>query len=271
MSLASLRALAVAAPLLLAPAVHAAPPDKAPAPPAVDKAAPALPAAPTADQLLDAMDKNMTFESRRSRMVMTVEGRRTRSYEIVGYSRGQEDSAMEYLAPARDKGTRMLKLGGELWIYLPAVDRVQKISGHMLREGMMGSDLSYEDLMASRELRKAYASSILGEETVDGVACWKLEMKSKDDTVSYPRRVSWIAKDTLIPAKQELYALSGMLLKTWTMSDVKEFANGRRFPTKMQIIDNVKKDSKTTLEFKELEFGVSVQEEVFALRWLERH
>jgi outer membrane lipoprotein-sorting protein len=226
---------------------------------------------PSADELLTAMDKNMTFQTRRARMTMVVEGRRTRSYDIISYGRGQEDSAMEYLAPARDKGTRMLKLGGELWLYLPGVDRVQKISGHMLRDGMMGSDLSYEDLMSSAELRKAYTAKVVGEEVIEGVACWKIELKAHDDTVSYPRRVSWVTKDTLIPAKQELYALSGLLLKTWTMSDAKEFPGGRRFPTKMVIVDNVKKESSTRLEFKELEFGVALEQEVFALRWLERH
>lgn len=226
---------------------------------------------PTAEQLLDAMDKNLTFESRRSTVVMTVTGRRTRTYELVINSRGEEDSAIEYLAPARDKGTRMLKLGGELWIYLPSIDRVQKVSGHMLREGMMGSDLSYEDLMASRELRKAYTAKVTGEETLDGAPCWKLELVAKDPSVSYPKRLTWISKDTLIPARQELYALSGMLLKTWTMSGVKELAGGRRFPTQMAITDAVKKESVTRLEFKALEFGVPLQDEVFALRWLERH
>ncbi len=227
--------------------------------------------APTADELLDAMDKNLTFKTRKSRLTMTVEGRRTRRYEMVIFGRGQEDSAIDYLAPPRDKGTRMLKLAGELWIYLPSVDRVQKISGHMLREGMMGSDLSYEDLMASRELRKAYDAKVVGEETVDGQVCWKLEMKAHDESVSYPRRVTWVSKDSLIPLKQELYALSGMLLKTWTMSDVKPFEGGRLFPTKMTIRDDVKKESVTRLEFSELEFGIKLEEEVFALRWLERH
>jgi outer membrane lipoprotein-sorting protein len=226
---------------------------------------------PTADELLAAMDKNMTFETRRAHLTMTVEGRRTRTYDIISYSRGQNDSAMEYLSPARDKGTRMLKLTNDMWLYLPGVDRVQKISGHMLRDGMMGSDLSYEDMMTSAELRKAYVATLVGEETFDGHQCWKLELKSKDDTVSYPRRLSWITKDSLIPAKQELYALSGMLLKTWAMTNVKDFAGGRRFPTKMVITDNVKKESSTTLEFKELEFGISLEQEVFALRWLERH
>lgn len=149
---------------------------------------------PTADELIAAMDKNMTFQTRKARISMVVEGRRTRTYEMVSYGRGQHDSAMEYLAPARDKGTRMLKLGGELWLYLPGADRVQKISGHMLREGMMGSDLSYEDMLSATELRSRYVSTVLGEEVVDGVPCWKVEMKAKDDTVSYPRRLSWVTR-----------------------------------------------------------------------------
>jgi outer membrane lipoprotein-sorting protein len=225
---------------------------------------------PTAEQVMDRMDKNLTFEARRTRTVMTVEGRRTRSYELTSYGRGEEDAAIEYMAPPREKGTRMLKLGDDLWIYLPAVDRVQKISGHMLRQGMMGSDVSYEDMMASRELRKRYTATVSGEGTADGRACWKLELKAKDDTVAYPRRVSWIDKETYIPLKQELYALSGMLLKTWIMSEVKDFPGGRKFPTRMTIQDHVKKESITRLEFKEIEFGIQFPKEIFSLRWLER-
>ena len=235
-------------------------------------AEPASPSgAPTAEQLLAAMDKNLTFEARKTRTVMTVEGRRTRSYEMVSYGRGEEDAAMEYVSPARDKGTRMLKLGDELWIYLPNVDRVQKISGHMLREGMMGSDVSYEDMLASRELRKRYNAKVTGAADLNGRGCWVLELKAKDDTVTYPKRITYVDKQTYVPVKQELYALSGMLLKTWTMADVKEFANGRKFPTKMTIEDHVKKQSLTRIEFKEIEFNVQFPSEVFSLRWLERH
>ena len=227
--------------------------------------------APSADELMNKMDQNLTSESRRTHLKMTVEGRRTRTFEMTSFSRGEDDAAMEYVAPAREKGTRMLKLGDELWIYLPGVDRVQKISGHMLREGMMGSDLSYEDLMSSRELRSRYQASVTGEDTVDGRPCWKLELKSKDDSVTYPKRVSWVDKETFIPLKQELYALSGMLLKTWTMSEVKTFPDGRRFATKMSVTDHVKNDSVTRIEFTDLEFGIDYPKEIFSLRWLERH
>ena len=80
-----------------------------------------------ADALIDAMDQHMTFESRTAKLRMTVEGRkRTRVFEILSYGRGVTDSAMTYLKPRRDKGTKMLKLGDDLWIYMPNVDRVQK-------------------------------------------------------------------------------------------------------------------------------------------------
>jgi outer membrane lipoprotein-sorting protein len=226
---------------------------------------------PTAEQLLAAIDANMVFDTRTAVTKMTVQTkRRTRTFEMISYGRGADESAVEYRAPAREKGTRMLKKGDDLWLYLPSVDRTQKISGHMLRQGMMGSDVSYEDMMASAELSDMYTAKVTGEDTVDGRRCWTLELLAKDDTVTYPKRVSWLDAETLIPIKQELYALSGMLLKSWIMSDVKEFEGGRMFPTKMVIQDHLKTDSVTTLEFPEMKFGVDVEEEVFSMRWLER-
>lgn len=226
---------------------------------------------PTADEILAKIDSNLVFETRTATVTMTVEGkRRTRVYSMQIFGRGETDSAIEYTEPAREKGTRMLKLGDEMWLYLPLVDRIQKISGHMLRQGMMGSDLSYEDLMSSEELRERYEARVLGEEEADGRPCFKLELTATDESVAYPRRVSWIDEELYVPLKQELYALSGLLLKTWTMGEVREFEGGRRFPTRMEVEDHLKQDSRTILEFGDIEFGVELEEEVFSMRWLER-
>lgn len=228
-------------------------------------------AGPTVDDILAGIDRNLVFESRTSTLTMTVEGdKRARSFEMLSYGRGTTDSAMEYLAPARDKGTRMLKLGDELWMYMPSVDKVQKISGHMLRQGMMGSDISYEDMMASTELRKLYSAKVAGEEAVGGRPCWKLEMTARDSSISYPKRFSWVDQELYIPIQQQLFAVSGMLLKTWVMKDIKDFPGGRRFPTRMEVVDELKKTSKTILSFRDLSFGVALPEEVFSQRWLER-
>ena len=100
-----------------------------------------------------------------------VKGDRTKSYKLHSYGRGAEEAAIEYLEPARDKGTKMLKKNEELWMWLPSVEKTQKLSGHMLRQGMMGSDMSYEDLMEQSTWRNAYSGTISGEETVDGRKC----------------------------------------------------------------------------------------------------
>jgi len=233
-------------------------------------AAPAA-ALPSADVLLADIDRNLTFKTRTATVRMTVVSReRARTYVMRTWGRGVDEAATEYVEPARDTGTRMLRLGNDLWTYLPSVERVQKISGEMLRQGMMGSDLSYEDMMGAAAWREQYEATVVGAEAFNGRPAWKIEMKARDATVAYPRRVAWVDQETRIPVRQELYALSGMLLKTWDMTDVREFDGGRRFPTKMVIIDQLKAGSSTILEMTEMSFGVELEEEVFSRRWLER-
>jgi outer membrane lipoprotein-sorting protein len=200
---------------------------------------------------------------------MRVSSRKTREYTMQSFGRGQAESAIEFLAPRRDKGTRILKQSGSMWIYLPRAERTQQISGHMLRQGMMGSDISYEDMMDAADFVKKYDAEVVGEEEVEGRSCWKLEAKAKNETVTYPRRVIWIDKEWKIPTRQELYAVSGMMLKTWSMSDVKKI-DQRWVPHRMTIADRLREGSKTELIFSDIKFGVDLEEEVFSRRWLER-
>lgn len=226
--------------------------------------------AATVPEILSKIDNNLTFETRESWITMTVtKGERVKVYKMHSYGRGQDEAAVEYLEPARDKGTKMLKKASELWMWMPGVEKVQKISGHMLRQSMMGSDMSYEDLMQAAKWQNLYGGTILGEETLDGRTCWKIELKATSPDVSYPRRMMWVDQATYVPIKQELYALSGTLLKTWTMTDVKAFGS-RQFPTRMVIEDKLQQGSRTEIVFTDLKFAVPLVDEVFDVRWLER-
>ncbi|MDP2308267.1 MAG: outer membrane lipoprotein-sorting protein [Pseudomonadota bacterium] len=222
------------------------------------------------DDILSKVDANMTYDTRESTLKMTVtKGDRVKVYRMHSYGRGADESAMEYLEPARDKGTKMLKSKSDLWMWLPAVEKTQKISGHMLRQSMMGSDMSYEDMMQASGWRTQYTGTVVGEETLDGRKVWKLDLKANTPDVGYPRRLVWVDQATSIPLKQELYALSGMLLKVWTMSEVKDFG-GRQFPTRMVIEDKVLQNSRTEIQFEDMKFAIALEGEVFSLRWLER-
>lgn len=227
-------------------------------------------AAPTVDQILAAVDQNLTFDSRTAHVTMTVvKPNRTKVYEIVSYGRGEEEGATEFLAPARDAGTRMLKKNDELWIYMPSVEKVQKLSGHMLREGMMGSDVSYEDMLEASNWRTQYTATVLPDEMINGRPCWVLDMSAKTPDVSYPKRKVWIDQGWSLPVRQELFALSGMLLKVWTMEDPVQYGT-RWYPTKMVIEDKFQQGTRTELVFTELKFSVALEDEVFTTRWLER-
>ncbi len=224
----------------------------------------------TVDEILVQIDKNLTYEARDSSLTMTVtKGTRTKSYKMRSFGRGQDEMAMEYLEPARDKGTKMLKKVDELWMYLPAIEKVQKLSGHLLRDDLMGSDMSYEDLMESSRWQKAYNGTIVAEELVEGRKAWKIEMIARDTSVSYPKRLIWVDQASFIPVRQELFALQGKLLKTWLMRDIRKI-EGREFPMKMVVEDQVEKGSRTEITFDRVSFEVALPEEVFSTRWLER-
>jgi outer membrane lipoprotein-sorting protein len=117
--------------------------------------------------VLEKIDANMSSVNRVVESEMTIYGKRTtRVITSKTWSEGRK-SYTEYLSPASDRGTKMLKLDNQLWIYSPATDRVIQISGNMLRQSVMGSDLSYEDMMDSRTLHEMYSEQIIASEQIN--------------------------------------------------------------------------------------------------------
>ncbi|TFH25742.1 MAG: outer membrane lipoprotein-sorting protein, partial [Bacteroidia bacterium] len=99
-------------------------------------------AQPSGKEILDRIDANMSSDTRYVKSKMVIHGpRSSRTIESESWSEGKSGYT-EYLAPAREKGTKMLKLEDKLWIFSPSTDRTIQISGHMLRQSVMGSDLS---------------------------------------------------------------------------------------------------------------------------------
>ena len=104
--------------------------------------------APTGESILNKVDENNYADTRVAVSEMVIHlARTTRTVKAKSWVKGSDKSFSEFLYPPRDAGTKMLKLGDELWTYTPETDRTIKISGSMLRQSVMGSDLSYEDLI----------------------------------------------------------------------------------------------------------------------------
>ena len=131
----------------------------------------------TVQEIISAMDENLNAKSRVMTSKMIVHGRRSsRTIESKNWVVGINQAFTEYLSPPREAGTKMLKLDDKLWTYSPQTDRVIQISGHMLRQSVMGSDMSYNDMMEDKEYllpikEELYAKSgkLLKTATMDGI------------------------------------------------------------------------------------------------------
>ena len=201
---------------------------------------------PTAEELIKAMDANLTAKTQILTSRMVVHGRRS-SRTIVSKSWivGTDKAFTEYLAPPREAGTKMLKVGNQLRTYSPQTDRIIQISGHMLRQSLMGSDLSYQDMMEDQEFLSAYEGVVEGSELLNGRDSWILILTAREIGLAYPLRKTWVDKEWLLPMREELYAKSGKLLKSVQVRDVME-VEGRWYPKVWVFKDELKRNSRGT-------------------------
>ncbi|MDZ7331770.1 MAG: outer membrane lipoprotein-sorting protein [candidate division KSB1 bacterium] len=219
---------------------------------------------PSGEWILNQIDKNLTSENRIITSKMIIHGRReSRTIEAKSWVQGVEKSFTEYLSPAREKGTKMLKLEKMLWLYSPATDRIIQISGHMLRQSVMGSDLSYEDMMEDPKLSNNYDAKVIGSEIVDERDCWIVELTAKVSDIAYHSRKLWVDKERLIPLQEELFAKSGKLLKKMELKDVTNI-QGRWYPKRMVFKDMLKVGQGTEFIVDSIQFDQAIPEYIFS-------
>ncbi len=218
----------------------------------------------TGEAILKKVDNNYVSENRRAVSTMIIKGRRsTRTIKARSWIQGMDKSFTEYLSPAREKGTKMLKLKDELWIYSPSADRVIRIAGHMLRQSMMGSDVSYEDSMEDPKLSNMYDAKLIGEETIGVRSCYVLKLTAKKDNIAYYSRKMWVDRERYLPLKEDRYAKSGKLLKTFVINEVFK-AGDRWYPRRMVFRDVLKKGSGTEFIIDSIEFNVKIPAHIFS-------
>ncbi len=217
-----------------------------------------------ADQILKRVENNLSSDNRVFESAMTIKGSRTsRLITSRTYVAGDKQSFTEYLSPAREQGTKMLKLENQLWIYSPSTDRTIQISGHMLRQSVMGSDLSYEDMMEDRKLTDVYSAILEGDEMIDGRKTRILALTAKVTDVAYYSRRMWIDAERFVPLKEELYARSGQLLKRTTLSDVVQL-DGRWFPMTVIYKDMLKQGDGTEYRITSIKFNQEIPDYIFS-------
>jgi outer membrane lipoprotein-sorting protein len=228
---------------------------------------------PSAAELLRRVDENEVYTTIEYEAEMIIEYQNRRYVKTMkAWARGDTDSFIEF-TNTEDAGTKYLKKGPRLYVYSPDTEEVMLISGHMLKESMMGSDLSYEDTINNDTLSSRYTPVLSGSETVNGNGegrdCWVLELAAKKRTESYPKQKLWIDKQYGDVMRIEYFALSGAKLKEFALVKI-DTISGKRFPVEYQMRDLLRKNSKTTFVMKNVVLDKPIADSVFSQRNLER-
>jgi hypothetical protein len=181
-----------------------------------------------------------------------------REFTIKSYSRGDEDSYMEFLEPRSIRGLRILGKGNDNWVFFPSTGRTRKIAGTSKKDSVqgVGGDFSYEDI-GGGSFESKYDFRILSSDAKS----WTLEGSAKKKDGVYSKIVIAADKALSLPTKIEFYTEGDGHIKDLTMTDFKVMG-GRDAATRMTMV-NLKKKSKTVVLLKAAEYDVAIDERYF--------
>jgi outer membrane lipoprotein-sorting protein len=219
----------------------------------------------TAEEIINMRDNNEYFDTAQMEAEMIIASGSRKITKTMTALTDKKNSLVEF-TNSQDRGTKFLKREGYLWMFFPDAEEPIRLSGHMLNQGMMGSDFSFQDVMESDKLTDLYDFEIIKEEELDGRPCYVLEGIAREGVkISYYRRVSWVDKERFIGLKEELYAQSGRILKETKVNQLEEI-EGRWVAVDSVMENKLRKNTYTQFILTKITFNPEIPEETFSLQ-----
>ena len=213
--------------------------------------------------------------STRSRMVIRAKDGTTSDRLIDQYSKdGPKGSrtVIVFQRPESVAGTRFLTMENpgspdDRWIFLPALGKVRRMAASEGSGSFMGTDFSYDDISSASRDAGLDTHTLLREETLGGTVCHVIQSVPKDSSYQYSKMIQWIAKDSLITMKIELYDRRGTMVKIAEMSGIKD-VQGRLTVTETKI-STLAAGTSTTIMMDIVKYDDPIPESVFTTAYLE--
>ncbi|MBA7532871.1 hypothetical protein ES705_25101 [subsurface metagenome] len=218
----------------------------------------------TAEEIIIKMELNLVYNTAivEGRMVINDRfGTRTSTY--ISYAEGEEKSLLEF-TNIEDAGQKILRLKDEIYLYYPDAEETIRLQGAALRQAVMGSDFSYEDMTGDKGILDSYAVTLDGEGTVDGFPCYILTLTAKTRDVPYQKEIMWVDKELFIYRQVHKLAKSGKLLKEMKVMDLIKI-DGLYIPSRLIMVDKLKRNSSTEFYMDSIELGVDLPVDIFTL------
>jgi outer membrane lipoprotein-sorting protein len=181
--------------------------------------------------------------------------------EFTTWSRKGGDALVE-ITSGPDRGQKVLRQASNIYLFYPDAEEVIWLKGSALKDSMMGSDFSYEDLTNDKTLADRYSAELAGSEPVDGADCYHLILTAKTRNEAYAKEELWVDAKAFVTRRALLYSAAGKAIREMTATDVRAIA-GKNFPFRTVMKDLLKKDTSTEMTVVKAEFNIPISGKYF--------
>lgn len=213
------------------------------------------------DEILKKVDRNLqpeSFESYRKLINVEPDGSK-REFVLYTVKKGHDRVASLFLAPASEKGRSTLRLGDNMWLYIPNIGKPLRITS---LQSVIGGIFNNSDIMRL-DYHLEYAVQGVDEEESQ----YRLDLKARSGTVAYDRLKMWVDKGLLLPTRIDCYAATGLLIKTLHFKEIKTFDDGIRRPAVVETDSPLYKGYKSAMIFARIR-SRQLADEIFTLTFL---
>jgi outer membrane lipoprotein-sorting protein len=215
------------------------------------------------DELLRKVDRKLnpeSYEMYRKLINIEPDGKK-KEFVLFSAKKGRDALIALFLDPPSDKGRSTLRLGDNMWLFIPSVGKPVRITS---LQSVVGGVFNNADI-----LNLDYSTEYRVEKLLEEKDNYQLELKARTAAVAYDRLKMRVDRASLTPLEIECYAASGLLIKTLHFKEIKDFGGGIRRPSVMETDSPLYKGFKSVMIYANIKVRV-FPDEVFTLDYLPR-
>ena len=196
-------------------------------------------------------------------MIKIVRPKWSKEMTMKGWSIGEDYFTSVVLSPAKEKGIVFLKRENEVWNYIPSIERTIKLPPSMMMQNWMGTDFTNDDLVQRSSITDDYTNTIIGNEIIDGLDCWIIELiPNEDAAVVWGKLMMWIDKRDYMQLKTQFFDEYDEMVSIMTGKAIKNF-DGKKLPAIIEFVPLDKEGNKTIVERLVWKFDIDINERFF--------
>ena len=216
---------------------------------------------------IDQLYRSETSHAEMEMQIVTPHWERTLAMTI--WTKGMDKTFIQITAPKKEQGVATLRIGNEMWNYLPKTNKTMKIPPSMMMGSWMGSDFTNDDLVRESSMRNDYTYQFVTPEDASPDHLYIQLIPKEESPIVWGKIIAAVQSDDYIPVWQRFYDEKGNLMRVMNFKEIKTFG-GKTVPSVMEMLPENKEGHKTVVRWMNATFDSDIDDKIFTRRNLQR-